>query len=144
MTRIALWALTAAVTTAFAVPVLAQEGDAAAGEKVFKKCAACHTLSPDGKSKVGPDLYGVIGRTTGTLEGFKYSEVMTKAGQDGHVWTVEEIDTFLENPKKLFPGTKMTFAGLKKPEERADVVAYIASESGGADAGGAAAPAPSN
>ena len=125
MTRIALWALTAAVTTAFAVPVLAQEGDAAAGEKVFKKCAACHTLSPDGKSKVGPDLYGVVGRTTGTLEGFKYSEVMLKAGQDGHVWTEEELAIYLENPKAMMPGTKMTFVGLKNDKEIADLWAFL-------------------
>ncbi len=124
-------ALTAALVAAFALPALAQDGDAAAGEKVFRKCAACHTLTPDGKSKIGPDLYGVVGRTTGTLEGFKYSKVMTEAGEEGHVWTAEEISTFLENPKKMFPGTKMTFVGLKKPEERADVIAYIVSVSGG-------------
>jgi len=124
-------ALFAALTAALALPALAQEGDATKGEKVFKKCAACHTITPDGKSKVGPDLYGVIGRTTGTLEGFDYSAVMTKAGEDGHVWTEEEISKFLENPKAMFPGTKMTFVGLKKPEERADVIAYIASVSAG-------------
>jgi cytochrome c len=124
-------ALTIALAAALAVPALAQEGDAAAGEKVFRKCAACHTLSADGKSKVGPDLYGVIGRTTGTAEGFTYSKVMTEAGAEGHVWTEEEISAFLESPKKMFPGTKMTFAGLRKPEERADVIAYIASASGG-------------
>lgn len=115
-----------------AAAAMAQEaGDVAAGEKVFRKCAACHTVSPDGKSKVGPDLYGVVGRTTGTLEGFNFSEVMVKAGADGHVWTEEEISAFLENPKKMFPGTKMTFVGLKKPEERADVIAYIKSVSAG-------------
>lgn len=114
-----------------AAPALAQDGDPVAGEKVFKKCLVCHSISPDGKAKVGPDLYGVIGRTTGTAEGFSYSEVMTKAGEDGHVWTPEEISTFLENPKAMFPGTKMTFVGLKKPEDRANVIAYIASVSGG-------------
>ena len=124
-------ALFAALTAALALPALAQEGDATKGEKVFKKCAACHTITPDGKSKVGPDLYGVIGRTTGTLEGFDYSAVMTKAGEDGHVWTEEEISKFLENPKAMFPGTKMTFVGLKKPEDRADVIAYIKSVSAG-------------
>jgi cytochrome c len=124
-------ALFAALTAALALPALAQEGDATKGEKVFKKCAACHTITPDGKSKVGPDLYGVIGRTTGTLEGFDYSAVMTKAGEDGHVWTEEEISKYLENPKAMFPGTKMTFVGLKKPEERADVIAYIKSVSAG-------------
>ncbi len=130
--KLARLALVAAPLVAFAAAASAQDaGDPAKGEKVFRKCAACHTLSPDGKSKVGPDLYGVIGRTTGTAEGFKFSEVMIDAGTEGHVWTEEEISKFLENPKAMFPGTKMTFVGLKKPEERADVIAYIAQESSG-------------
>ena len=129
--RLALLAAPLAVWAAAASAQDAGAGDPAAGEKVFKKCAACHTLSPDGKAKLGPDLYGVIGRTTGTAEGFDYSDVMVKAGEDGHVWTEEELSTFLESPKKMFPGTKMTFVGLKKPEERADVIAYIASVSSG-------------
>jgi cytochrome c len=124
-------ALVAALAMAVAAPAFAQEGEAAAGEKVFKKCAACHTLDPDGKSRVGPDLYGVVGRTTGTLEGFNYSKVMKQAGEDGHVWTPEEISKFLENPKAMFKGTKMTFVGLKKPEDRANVIAYIESVSAG-------------
>jgi cytochrome c len=124
--------LLAAVPIAgLAAAALAQEGNVANGEKVFRKCAACHTITPDGKSKIGPDLYGVIGRKTGTLEGFKYSEVLVKAGEEGHVWTVEELSLYLENPKAMFPGNKMTFIGLKKPEERADVIAYIESVSGG-------------
>lgn len=106
-------------------------GDPEAGQKVFRKCAACHSLDPSGKSKVGPDLYGVIGRTTGTLEGFSYSDAMVQAGADGHVWTEEEISKFLESPKTVVPGTKMTFVGLKKPEERADVIAYIKQVSAG-------------
>lgn len=119
-----IWAAAAAAQDAPA-------GDVAKGEKVFRKCAACHTLDPSGKSKVGPDLYGVVGRTTGTLEGFKYSDAMIKAGEEGHVWTVEELNLYLENPKSMLPGNKMTFVGLKKPEERADVIAYIQSVSGG-------------
>lgn len=122
--------LVVAFASAIGAPISAQEGDAAAGEKVFRKCATCHTVTPDGKSKVGPDLYGVIGRTTGAVEDFTYSDVLTQAGAAGHVWTEAELDIFLESPKKAFPGTKMTFAGLKKPEERANVIAYIASVSG--------------
>lgn len=131
LARAALVAAPFAVWAAAATAQDAAAGDPAAGEKVFKKCAACHSLSPDGKSKIGPDLYGVIGRTTGTLEGYDYSEVMTKAGQDGHVWTEEELAVYLENPKAMFPGTKMTFVGLKKPEDRADVIAYIKQVSAG-------------
>ncbi len=129
--RIARQIAVAAPLVAFAAAAVAQDADVAAGEKVFKKCAACHSITPDGKSKVGPDLYGVIGRTTGTLPGFNYSEVMTKAGQDGHVWTEDELNIYLESPKAMFPGTKMTFVGLKKPEDRTNVIAYIASVSGG-------------
>jgi cytochrome c len=115
---------------ALAAPALAQDGDAEAGEKVFRKCAACHTAEADGPNRVGPNLHGVVGRTAGTVEGFKYSEAMVKAGEEGHVWTPENLAAYLENPKETIPGNKMTFAGLKKPEERADVIAYLEHESG--------------
>jgi cytochrome c len=132
-------ALAAALTSAFlAVPALAQEGDPVAGEKAFRKCAACHSIEPGAPSKIGPNLHDVVGRVTGTFEGFKYSEAMAKAGQEGHVWTVEELSIYLENPKAAMPGNKMTFVGVKKPEERADVIAYLVSLN---PAGAAAAPA---
>lgn len=129
--KIGARALAALPLAALACAAMAQDGDVAKGEKSFRKCAACHSIEAGGGSKVGPNLYGVIGRTTGTLEGFAFSDVMVEAGAEGHVWTPEELSLFLENPKKAFPGTKMTFAGLKKPEERADVIAYIASLGGG-------------
>jgi len=124
--RVLLAALLAA-----AAPALAQEGDPANGEKIFRRCAVCHTVKPDAPSGVGPTLYGVVGRTTGTVEGFAYSDALVAAGEAGHVWTPEEIALFIENPKQVMPGTKMIFAGLKKPEERADVVAYLESVGGG-------------
>ncbi len=108
----------------------AQDGDAAKGEKVFRKCAVCHTVDPEKPSGAGPNLHGVVGRTTGTLEGFKYSDTMVEAGEAGHVWTPEELDKYLENPKEALPGNKMLFAGLKKPEDRADVIAYLETQSG--------------
>lgn len=107
-------------------PVLA-DGNIAAGEKLFKRCAACHAVEPGGASKAGPNLHDVVGRTSGTLTGFAYSDAMTKLGAGGHVWTPEEIDKFIENPKQLVPGTKMAFPGLKKPQDRLDVVAYLSS-----------------
>jgi cytochrome c len=123
----------AAATVALAGPALA-DGDVAAGEKVFKKCAACHSIDEGGKNMVGPNLHGVVGRTTGSVEGFKYSEAMAKLGQEGHVWTVEELNRYLENPKEAIPGNKMTFVGLKKEDDREDVIAYLVSMSPGAAA----------
>ena len=100
------------------------DGDAAAGEKVFKKCQACHVVDSD-KNRVGPTLKGVVGRTPGTAEGFKYSKPMIAFGEGGAVWDEETLSAYLENPKAVVPKNKMSFPGLKKPEERADVIAYL-------------------
>jgi cytochrome c len=105
--------------------VAAAEGDPVAGEKVYKKCKACHSLEA-GENKIGPSLHGVVGRTAGELEGFKFSGAMKDSGK---VWTAESIDAYLADPKGYIPGNKMAFPGLKKPEDRANVVAYIAVES---------------
>jgi len=126
--------------TALAAPAWA-EGDVANGEKVFRKCAACHTVEADGPARVGPNLHDVVGRVTGSFEGYAYSEVMTTMGAEGHVWTPEELDKYLENPRQFAPGTKMAFVGLRKPEERADVIAYLISlNPAGAEAAEPAAP----
>ncbi len=101
-------------------------GDPDAGAKVFKRCMACHTIE-EGKNRVGPTLYGIIGHEAGAVEGYKYS----KANQEsGIVWTPEVISEYLENPRKYMPGTKMAFPGLKKPQQRVDVIAYIAANGG--------------
>ncbi len=97
------------------------EGDVAKGEKLFKRCAACHSLEA-GKKKVGPSLAGVFGRTAGTLEGFKFSKAMIASEI---VWDEETIDQYLEKPKTYIPKNKMAFPGFKKPEQRADVIAYL-------------------
>lgn len=102
------------------------EGDVANGEKIFNKCKTCHTLEA-GKNKVGPSLQGVIGRTAGTADKFKYSEAMKNAGAGGLVWNEETLDKYLAGPKELVPANKMPFPGLPKPEDRADVIAYIKS-----------------
>jgi cytochrome c len=106
------------------VAALLAAGDAAAGEAVFKKCGSCHKL--DGSDGVGPHLNGVVGRNHGAAAGFAYSEAM--AAKSAEPWTPEALFAFLENPKTAIPGTKMAFAGLPKPEDRANVVAFLASK----------------
>ena len=112
-------------------------GDPEAGEKVFKQCATCHTIEKE-KNKVGPSLYGVIGRPAGTAPGFNYS---TANKESGITWTEQEMFGYLENPRKRIPGTKMAFVGLKKPEDRANVIAYIQETFKAAEAAAGGAPA---
>ena len=95
--------------------------DAAKGEKLYKKCKACHSLEA-GKKKVGPSLHGVFGQTAGTVEGFKYSSAMKDSGI---VWDEETLNTFLEKPKDMVPKTRMAFPGLKKEQDRMDLIAYL-------------------
>lgn len=98
--------------------------DAAAGEKVFAKCKACHVADTD-QNKVGPTLKGLIGRTAGTHEGFKYSPAMIAAGQGGLVWDEAHLADYLTNPREKVKGTKMAFPGLKNPDDIANVIAYL-------------------
>lgn len=102
-------------------------GDAEAGEKVFRKCRACHEVGEDAKAKAGPVLNGIVGRDAASIEGFDYSEAMAAAAADGLVWTPETLGEFLEKPKDYISGTKMSFAGLRKDEDRENVIAYLAS-----------------
>jgi cytochrome c len=101
------------------------QGDVPAGETVFKKCATCHMVGEGAKTRVGPILNGIFGRTAGTLEGYNYSAAMKKAGEDGLVWTPEIMTEFLAKPRDYIKGTKMAFNGLPKPEDIANVVAYL-------------------
>ncbi len=114
-------ALAAAVL--FAAPAHA-EGDAAKGEKVFAKCKACHEVEK-GVNKVGPTLKGVVGRKAGSVAEYKYSEAMLAKGAEGLVWDEANIASYLADPKGFVPKNKMAFAGLKKPEDVADVIAYL-------------------
>ena len=105
----------------FAAP--AQANDAAAGEKVFKKCKACHYVDRE-KNKSGPHLVNIVGRSAGAVEGFKYSKAMAESGL---VWDAATLAGFLAKPKKYLKGTKMSFAGLKKESDIANVIAYLKS-----------------
>jgi cytochrome c len=106
-------------------PLLAS-ADPAAGEAVFKRCASCHTVEQGGANKTGPNLWEVVNRPVASQEGFNYSAAMTEFAQAGSVaWDYETLNQFLLAPKGLVPGTAMSFAGLKKPEDRAAVIAYL-------------------
>ena len=108
----------------FAAPAHAA-GDAAAGEKVFAQCKACHD-NEKGVNKVGPTLKGVVGRKVASVADYKYSAAMAALGATGAVWDEAELTKYLPAPKALVPGTKMAFGGLKKPEDVANVIAYLA------------------
>lgn len=106
------------------VELALDSGDAAAGEKVFGKCRACHKV--DGSNGTGPHLDGVVNRAIGAVDGFAYSAGMAS---HGGTWTLEELNAFLIKPKDYLPDTKMAFAGLPKPEDRVNLLAYLQSVS---------------
>lgn len=93
--------------------------------KAAKACTACHSFE-DGKNKLGPSLFGVVGRTPGTAEGFtKYSKAMTEYGLAGNVWNAENLDAFLAKPRTAIKGTKMAYPGQKKPEKRSEIIEFL-------------------
>ena len=97
-------------------------GDINTGEKVFKKCAACHSIVKGGKNNIGPALYNVIGRQVGSIEDYKYSKALAEYNKK---WTIEELNGYLIKPAKWIKGTKMAFAGLRKEKDRASVIKYL-------------------
>jgi cytochrome c len=100
-------------------PALAADGNAGRGEEIYTRCLACHTLA---HNRVGPRHCGLFGRKAGSLPNYPYSPAMKKHGV---VWNEETLDRFLENPMKTVPGTRMGYAGVKDPQERADLIAYL-------------------
>ncbi len=97
-------------------------GDVALGEKIFKKCAACHSIVKGGKNNIGPALYNVVGRKTGAVTDYKYSKALASFEKE---WTFEELNGYLIKPAKWIKGTKMAFAGLRKEKDRASVIKYL-------------------
>jgi cytochrome c len=120
-----LFALTAMAVAVLASPAFA-EGDAAAGQKVFIKCQACHE-NQQGVNKIGPTLKGIVGRKTASIADYKYSDAMAAKGAAGQVWDEATLTAYLPDPKAYVPGTKMAFGGLKNPQEVQDVIAYLKS-----------------
>ena len=104
------------------IAALIAMGDIATGEKVFKKCAACHSIVKGGKNNIGPALYNVVGRDIGTVGDYKYSKALASYGK---AWTFEELNGYLLKPAKWIKGTKMAFAGLRKEKDRASVILYL-------------------
>jgi cytochrome c len=118
---------------------LLANADPAAGEKVFAKCSSCHTINQGGANGIGPNLYGTVGEPIGKGKaGFAFSGVLSGHGGS---WTYENLFDWLHDPKAFAPGTKMTFAGLSSPEDRANVIAYLKANGGGPDYPPPAAPA---
>jgi cytochrome c len=97
-------------------------GDITSGEKIFKKCAACHSINKGGKNKIGPALYNVVGRAVGGVDDYKYSKALASYGKK---WNFEELNGFLTKPSSYLKGTKMSYAGLRKETDRASVIKYL-------------------
>ena len=104
------------------IAALMKLGDVASGEKIFKKCSACHSIIKGGKNAIGPALYNVVGRKVGAVEDYKYSKALAAYEKE---WTFEELNGFLKKPAKYIKGTKMAYAGLRKEADRASVIKYL-------------------
>jgi len=104
------------------ISALMAMGDVVSGEKIFKKCAACHSINQGGKNKIGPALYNVVGRKVGDISDYKYSKALATYEKE---WTFEELNGFLIKPAKWVKGTKMAYAGLRKEKDRASIIKYL-------------------
>lgn len=123
MKRLARVMCLAIASVAFAGPEARAAGDPVKGGAVFDRCAICHSYRKDGGNKLGPNLFGVVGRKAGTYAGFSYSPAMKGSGI---TWTTERLNAYLASPQQVVPGNRMPFAGISNAGQRADLVAYLA------------------
>lgn len=126
MRRLTLTIATALAFAPFAAN--AQSGDAAAGQRVFNQCRACHTIDAGGRNGVGPNLHGVVDRRAAQREGFRYSANMRTLAEGGLTWDAATLARYLTNPKDVVPQGSMSFVGLRNPTQVADVIAYLAAQ----------------
>lgn len=110
------------------------DGDPARGEALFRPCVACHMIGEGAVNRIGPHLNGLVGRPIGTVEGYDYSDALLEAGVEGAVWSETVLDRFLENPRGYLPGTSMVFRGVRRDDDRVDLVAYLLEQGGPAEA----------
>lgn len=126
MRRLVLSMLVAAAAAAPG-PTRAEAGDAAAGQRVFNQCRACHTANQGGRSGVGPNLWGIVGRPAAAIEGFRYSANIRELAQGGLVWTEDRLRAYIAHPKEVVPRGSMSFPGLRNETQVNDLMAYLAS-----------------
>lgn len=117
--------LAAAAALALAPLGVANAQDAAAGQRVFNQCRACHTIDANGRNGVGPNLHGVVGRKAGSVDGFRYSANMRQLSEQGLTWNEETLRRYLANPKDVVPQGSMSFPGIRNEQQLNDVVAYL-------------------
>ena len=123
MIRIAPLAIAMALALGTALPAAAQ--DAEAGKRVFNQCRACHSIEAGGRSGVGPNLHGVVGRKAGTIEGFRYSANLKEKAGEGLAWDEDTLRAYVTNPKAVLPGGSMSYPGLKNEQQLNDLLAYL-------------------
>lgn len=127
------------IATVLAAIAEARAADPAAGEKLYSACKGCHEIGEGAHHKVGPHLDGIIGRKAGSVDGFKYSSAMKKAGEEGLAWTPEALHAYLEKPRDYIKGNRMSYRGMADPAQRDDLIAYLERASSAAPAADTAA-----
>lgn len=125
MAGIVRGSIIAAAAVVFAATAAQADGNVAAGKQLFARCGICHSDTKGAANKIGPNLWGVVGRKAGIEPGFNYSAAMKKAGQNGLVWTDDKLEAYMMHPQQVVPGNRMPFAGLPSQKQAEDLEAYL-------------------